>query len=368
MTTANPDTTVKLILNNQEIAGWTDVRITRGVERLPSDFELGLTELYPSEAQAVVVTPGDECIITIGDYLVLTGYVDKYIPSYGADGHSIRITGRGKCQDLVDCAAVWDTSQISAATAFVIASNLAAEYNIKVTPPEASGITVPQFNIMLGETAFEIIDRVCKYSGLLAYDGVDGNLILSEVGTEEHSSGLFEGKNVTAASVEYSMDQRYQTYIGWLNAISRIGDSFDAPNAYVVASDTTVLRNRKKFVIAEPVQGYKDLLSKRVVWEMNRRNGRSKVARIRADSWLDSSSALWTPNKLVAVFLPTLKLADTNGQPLKWTIGEVSYVTNEEGTSAELVLMDPAAFSVQPAQVNYGFIDEHVTAQPLAVN
>lgn len=358
--TATTDTTVKLILNNQEISGWTEVRITRGIERLPSDFELGLTELYPSEAQEVVVTPGDSCVVMIGSQTVITGYVDKYIPSFGPSGHSIRITGRGKCQDLVDCSAEWEASQISATTAFVIASNLASAYGILVDPPESSGVVVPQFNIMLGETAFEIIDRVCKYSGLLAYEGASGHLVLSDVSTDEHSSGICEGQNVTAATVEYSMDQRYQTYVGWLNAISRIGNSFDAPNEFAIATDTTVLRNRKKFVIAEAANGYKDLLSKRVHWEMNRRNGRSKVARVRVDSWLDSSESLWTPNKLAAVYLPTLKLVDSNNQSLKWTIGEVSYVMNQEGTSAELTLMDPSAFAVQPAKLNYGFIDEHV--------
>lgn len=358
MTASITDTMVKLVLNNQEIAGWTEVRITRGIERLPSDFELGLTELYPSEAQAVVVTPGDSCVVMIGSQTVITGYVDKYTPAYGPDGHSIRVTGRGKCQDLVDCSAEWNTSQMSATTADVIAANLASAYGIAVTCDEQILTMIPQFNIMLGETAFEIIDRVCKYSGLLAYDGVDGNLILATVGTEEHASGLFEGQNVTAASVEYSMDQRYSTYIGWLNAMVRIGgNSFDAPNASGVAADTTVLRNRKKFVIAEAVNQYGDLLVQRVNWEKNRRNGRSKVARVRVDSWLDSSSALWTPNKLASVYLPTLKLCDSNNQPLNWTIGEVSYVMDQEGSSAELTLMDPSAFAVQPAKINYGILD-----------
>jgi prophage tail gpP-like protein len=344
MTTPITDTTVKLILNNVEIAGWTEVRITRGIERLPSDFELGLTELYPDEAKAVVVTPGDSCVIKIGARTVLTGYVDKYIPSYGPDGHSIRVSGRGKCQDLVDCSAEWQTSQISSATADDIASNLASAYGITVSCDESLLLMVPQFNIMLGETAFEVIDRVCKYSGLLAYDGVDGNLILSRVGTTAHSSGIFEGKNVTSASVEYSMNQRYQTYIGWLNAIDRIGgNSYGPTNESGIATDTAVLRNRKKFVIAEAVAGYQNLLVQRVNWEMNRRNGRSKVARVKVDSWLDSSGTLWTPNNLVAVYLPMLKLADTNDQPLQWTIGEVSYVTNEEGTAAELTLMASAA-------------------------
>jgi len=352
--------TVKLILNNQEIAGWTDVRITRGIERLPSDFDIGLTELYPSEAAEVVVKPGDACMITIGDYLALTGYVDKYIPSMGPEGHSIRITGRGKCQDLVDCSAEWETSQISAATADVIATNLASAYSgITVSCTASDLITIPQFNIMIGETAFEIIDRICKFSGLLAYDDVFGNLVLSRVGTDEHSSGLFEGQNVISASMEYSMDQRYSEYVGWLNSMPRIGDNtFTSENTTKKVNDTVVTRRRRKFIVAEAVQGYQDLLEKRVSWEKNRRAGRSQVARVKVDAWFDGSKTLWTPNTLASVYLPSLKLADLKtGQAVKWLISEVTYFMNEEGTTADLTLMAPAAFDIEPVVISYPLYD-----------
>jgi prophage tail gpP-like protein len=47
-----------LIVGGRQISGWTSVRVTRGIERCPSDFEVEMTELYPDEASAFVIQPG----------------------------------------------------------------------------------------------------------------------------------------------------------------------------------------------------------------------------------------------------------------------------------------------------------------------
>lgn len=358
LTVTNPTTG-----NSLSITGWTDVRITRGIERVPNDFEISLTEKYPNTTtlDEVVVKPGDECVVKIGSTTVITGYVDKFIPSISAEGHTIRVTGRGRCQDLVDCSAEWTTSQMMTATPLVIASNLAGAYDILVEC-EVSGVaTIPQFNIILGESAYEIIDRVCKYAGLLAYEAPNGHLILNRVGTTKHTSGLYEGQNVQEASVEYSMDERYSVYRGWLNAIGTLANSFDSSNASGSVSDTEVPRNRKKFVIAEAVQGYETLLTRRLNWECNRRAGRSATARVKVDCWFDSSKTLWTPNQLAAVYLPTLKLIDSNKQAFNWLIGDVSYVMGEEGMYAELTLMDPKAYQVEPAAITVPMYDPNTS-------
>src|SRR4051812_44450714 len=105
-----------LIANTTRISGWTSVRVTRGIERLPSDFEISMTERYPGEIGAISVHPGDQCTIQLGRDTVLTGYVDRYIPSIDGCSHSICITGRGRCADLIDCSAEWPGNQISQAT------------------------------------------------------------------------------------------------------------------------------------------------------------------------------------------------------------------------------------------------------------
>ena len=74
------------------------------------------------------------------------------------------------------------------------------------------GGAIPQFNLMIGESAFEVIERVGRYRGLLAYDQPDGSLILAQVGATQAASGFTEGENVQEATLTWSMDQRFSDY------------------------------------------------------------------------------------------------------------------------------------------------------------
>ena len=89
-----------LIANNLSISGWESIRVTRGIERCPNDFEISMTERFPGEADGVVVKPGDPCTVKIGDDLVITGYIDRYHPSITPTGHTVRITGGGSVRTL----------------------------------------------------------------------------------------------------------------------------------------------------------------------------------------------------------------------------------------------------------------------------
>ncbi|OJA74949.1 hypothetical protein BGV67_04535 [Burkholderia ubonensis] len=352
-----------LHVGGMEISGWTDVHVTCGIERVPRVFEIGLTERFPGELDEVIAAPGDACVVRIGGEAVVTGYVDRLHCEMSDQTHTVKITGRGKCQDLVDCAAEWPNGQISGSSAVTIATKLAGAYGIGVTCSEKGLPIIPQFNLMLGETAFEIIERVSRYSALLVYDGPDGNLILARSGSTQHASGIEEGANVQDASVEYSADQRFQTYKAFLQAINTFQEGGDGGNTIATVTDSGVKRNRKKFIISEAVAGLWDIAKRRATWEMNRRNGRSTVVKVTVDSWRDSAGELWTPNKLVSVYLPTLKLGPTHAPTFEssrvvWLISEVTYSLDENrGTTAELVIMAPEAFEVEPFALQPAFVN-----------
>ncbi|HZR87898.1 MAG TPA: hypothetical protein VFB02_13900 [Bradyrhizobium sp.] len=333
-----------LTVNAKAISGWTEMRVTRGIERCPSDFEVALTERYPGQAQPAVINPGDSCTVTIGGDLVLTGYVDDYEPGYDAQGHTIRIRGRGKCQDLVDCSAEWPTGQISGASALAIAQKLASAYlNLTVTAPDP-GPAIPQFNLSLGQTAYEIIERICRYAGLLAYEGADGNLVLGAVGATKAASGAEEGQNVQSAVAPRSMRERYSEYDAFLMSAEVTGDVGYGGNLIGSAKDPNVPRHRLKYIIAEAPAGGQDVAQKRATWEAARRAGRGNRVQVTVDSWRDSAGVLWTPNTLVPVNLPALKVTNET-----WTLGEVTYLRDGPlGTRAELTLMPPAAFMPEP--------------------
>ncbi|WP_249201287.1 phage baseplate assembly protein [Burkholderia cenocepacia] len=343
-----------LNVGGQTVSGWTDIRVTRGIERCPSDFEIGLTESYPGEVDEVVVQPEDACQIWLGDDLVITGFVDRFIPHFSPEEHGIRVSGRGKCQDLVDCSAVWPNSQISGTSAVDIATKLASHYGIKVNCDVTDLVTIPQFNIFVGETSFEVIERVSRYSQLLVYDQPDGNLRLARAtGQVRAAGGLGQGFNVQAAQVEYSGNDRFSKYTAFAQSVATYSDAGIGPIMIATAVDVGVKRVRERYVVAEAVQGFQDLAARRANWEMNRRIGRAAVVSLVTDSWRDAAGVLWTPNTLVDISLPKLKIESET-----WLIGEVTYRRSlEGGTTAELMIMDPRAFLPEPVALQPMFVD-----------
>ncbi|ARK42655.1 phage baseplate assembly protein [Burkholderia pseudomallei] len=357
------DDGILLSIGNYMLSGWTSLRCTRGIERFPSDFEIGMTELFPGQANDVVVQPGDECILTIGLDPVVTGYVDKVLPSFNANMHEIRVTGRGKCQDVLDCAALWPSGQISNCTVVDIATKLAEPYGVTVNCDVTGLPIIPQQNIMLGETAYEIIERSARFSALLVYEERDGTLRLARANTEAMASGIQEGINLESAAVDWSMDQRYSDITCVMIGTNNLQD-LNAVNqpAYTII-DPNVPRFRNRIIIAEAGEIGWNVGKQRADWEIARRAGRSRVVHVVVDNWRDVDGNLWEPNKLIDVLIPSLKVSKDQGGtvPERFLISEVTYHLGLDGTHAELTLMIPEAFEPQPIVLMPQYGDVHGT-------
>jgi prophage tail gpP-like protein len=305
-----------------------------------------MTERFPGELSSLQITPGQACTISIGGDLVITGYADRFVPRLSGREHSITVQGRGKCADLVLCTV--DTEQlgcqISGVSALLIAQQLAATYGISVTGEEATD-TIPQLNVAVTETVWDVIEQACRYQAMLAYEDVDGNLIIGRAGSGSMASGVSEGINVQSASVIYSQDQRYSEYRGYRMGIDMLSDAGQAGNLVATAKDQGVTRTRiRGLVVESPGEGDGFSWSqKRVNWECARRAGRGGQAVVTVDSWRDESGALWQPNAIVPVDLPTLKLTG-----VRWGIASATYTLDERGTRTDLLLMDPKAFDPAP--------------------
>ncbi len=332
--------------------GWQQIRVTRGVERMPSDFEITLTERYPAQTADVVMQPGQTCVVKLGADAVLTGRIDQYAPSFAPAQHQVRVSGRGNCRNLVDCAAGFDKNgptggQVGNAHIRDIAKQLAAPFGITVTDTVADpGQVVPQFNIIFGETVFEVIDRCARYGARLAYEDTSGNLVLAQVGTTRAASGFQQGKNIQTASATFSMQERFSDYYATTIGTDTLADIGDSGFIIGHQKDGGVPDFRPTVIVsAEMQQGGAFIANLRASWELARRFGRSQAVTLTCDSWRDSAGTLWTPNTLAPVKIPALKIDAT------WIIGEVTYLRGEEGTTAEITLMPPAAFTPEPAVV-----------------
>ncbi len=341
--------------NAREISGWTSIRLSRGLERMPSDFEVSYTEIYPGVAD-VLIQPGDEVEVYLGADLVLSGFVDTYVPSYNAREHTVRIAGRSRSQDLVDCSAYWPGLQ-TGGRVDAIASNLCSAYGVRVKVADGTvlGDPIPQFNIYPGQTTYEVIEQFCRYKALIFYDQPDGSMMIASggevagnsqspgIGVRKASSGFKEGINVESASVAYRMDGRFSDYYALYQGVDTLEDVGDGGNLIAHVTDTGVPRFRMKVIVAENVKGGSTVAEQRANWELAARMGRSMQVRLSTDSWRDSAGMLYEPNTLVDIDLPSLKL-----KPKTWLIADVTYTRDERGTRADLLIMPPQAFYQEP--------------------
>ncbi|AOX16917.1 phage baseplate assembly protein [Kozakia baliensis] len=360
------DTDISLTVGGIEWRGWQEIRITRGCERCPGDFDIGVTEKF-SDATQIDVQPGQTCVLKAGKQPLITGYIDLYGGEYDAINHGVRIGGRSKCQDLVDTHAIVPNGQLGNCTIRTLAEQLAAPYGIVVDsssvtlPVDPQESVLPVFNVTLGMTPFEIIEVNCRYYALLVYDGPDGNLVLSPVSTQKHASGFSEGVNVQGAGVSFRMDERMSTYYPVLFSAQTMNDfaGGNVGNQFTPLKDPGVPRYRPFFVVSEQYYNDKSLAQQRAAWELQRRRGRSQVVRLVVDSWYDSAGQIWQPNRLAPVNLPTLKLPNKT-----WLITEVTLFSGEaRGTGAEITLMPPEAMTVEPA---FPMAFDYQVAQALA--
>lgn len=325
------------------ITEWTSVRLTRSVERVVSDFEFSITDREPGWWK-YPIAPGDACQVFIGNDLVLTGYIDRYTPSFDARQHNITVSGRSKTQDIVDCSAVWQGSQLMNGTVKSISENLCAPFGVGVKALTDTGAVVPKRNLNIGETPFEVIEPLARLRGLLIYDDTEGNLVLSKVGALTAHSGFQEGVNVQSASMTYSMDSRFRSYSAYRRKVkSKLMDTGTESNMISTVEDFDVPRRRTKFIVAETYDAGYDVAERRAMWEMVRRKGRSAAVHLVTDSWRDSLGGLWTPNTLAYVSLPSLGL-----DGVMWLISEVTYLRDAQGTRAQLSLMDRRSFLPEP--------------------
>lgn len=340
-----------LTVGGKQISGWDEVRVTRSIERLPNDFTLSLMDYYPGSDGKQLVKPGNACSVKLGEDLVITGYIDRWTPTISKNRHQVRATGRSKSQDLVDCSAVWTNNVISNVTALQLAQKLAQPYEISVSSDVSDLTSVPQFTLNWGESSQEVIDRVTRWAGLLYFDKPDGSVYLTRVGTKKADSGVSLGVNIEDAEFDESMDQRFSEYTGVSMTVAPLtessGDSGYTSVTLATRNDPEAakLRYRNHVIMVESTMITAGKAQSCIDWEMNRRYGRSKCLRVRVDSWRTKAGKLWEPNTLIPIELEPFGITDRC-----WLLTEVTYIKDQRGTAAELVLMPPEAMAVQPYQ------------------
>lgn len=339
---------VQLKMGGLLFGGWNSLRAEVGIEQCSGAFDLSVTDRWMGQAEPWQIFPGDACELLLNEQTIITGYTDTVKPSFDKQSHGIRVSGRDKTMDLIDCAAIYKTGQWKRARLDRIARDIASPFNIDVVVTHGVdlGAAFDSFNIEEGERAFEAIDRAARMRAVLVMTDGAGRLVLTTASKDKTGRALVQGVNVLHAELELSWKERYSeiTVKGQgKGSASEYGDKVAHGKASI--KDDAINRYRPLIVIAEQ-HGKSPTFTARAEWERNVRRGRGTRAVVKVPGWtypaigMPNGEAVWQPNMLVEADLRYLGLQ----QDL--LIAKCAYTLDETGSFTELHLADASAFQL----------------------
>ncbi len=343
---------VVLLVNGQKYTGWTAIEIEQNLQAVSSRFLLnvsdtqGVTRTGESGAP-LSIYPGDACAIELDQTRVITGYVDQVRPSFDAGQHELRLSGRDKTADLVDCSVLNAPGEFNQLTLERIVSALCKPFGIAVRVEVGAGrdldAPLDVFSIQPSESVWEVIERAARLRGVFIHADAQGDVLISAAKNTRAHTALIQGGNILRASADFNHSTRFSVYN--VQASSPWSDDFPAAFANAIegfAYDENIKRFRPKVIKAETASSSAQA-QRRAQWEAAVRAARSGTVQITTPGWTQGDGSLWKINTLVTVRSPWLSL---DGDLL---ITAVRFSKDDTGgTQTQLTLMRADAFEARP--------------------
>jgi prophage tail gpP-like protein len=350
---------VELLIGGAIYGGWAEFRVSRAMDRAAADFELTVSERWPGRDDAWRILPFAEAELRLGADPVLKGYVDIVEADADAKQHRVRIRGRSKTCDLVDCTPELPGTEFRGAVLPAIARALAQPFGVEVVNEAPDGAPFGVEAKDRTDTAWKTIERLGRLRGVIAHDDEQGRLVLTRAGERRASGRLELGRNLLAASARIDVSKRFSRYVSMAQrqtgaAVSRDGDGDDddsaeaeQPNAGVqvsvtgLATDPDVPRNRPKIFRAEGA-GDNAFARDRAVWAAATARANSLRVNATVQGWRQEDGRLWRLNELVPIRADWLRLDH------ELLIIGTDFTLGPDGRRTELTLTPKEALLPEP--------------------
>lgn len=337
----------ELVVDGKAWGGWTSVQVQRGLEQIAGCFALELTSRWPGVDVPVGLREGLPCEVRLGKDTVITGFVDLFEPDLTDTSSIIRMEGRDKTGDLVDCSALYKTGQWRNVRLEQIVKDIAAPFGVRVLVATPTGEPFKQFALEDGESAFAAIDRAARLRSVLVTSTPRGDLVLTVASDVSTGVVLREGVNIKRISATHSWKDRHSE-ITMKAQVPGDDEQFGVHAAHLkaTAKDAAIDRYRPLVIMSEHGTSTK-ALAERARWEHLVRMGRGKRGKCTVVGWrtgLDGQVGdLWQPNTLVQVDSPRMNLQR------EVLIVACTYTLDASGTRTELEFTLPEAYDLDGA-------------------
>ena len=336
---------VTLKVGGRLFDAWTAVSVSKGIRDVSGAFGLDYAERTSEAGERRIIRQGEACQVLIGDALIITGWIDASNPRFDPLDRSLRVEGRDKACDLVDCSAMNRPGVWKNRTLIQIADDLVKPFGLTIEARASVGAPFKSFALQQGESVWEAMERLARFRGLLAVSTAAGGVAFIKPGQRRAGFTLRQGDNLIGASGSDDGRDRFSAYL--IKGQSAGDDDVNgaaAAGPKAEAADVGVTRHRPLMIMAEE-QATLASLKTRAAWEASTRAAAGKSYDLTVQGWRDPSGAVWQADLLVPVVAPWI---DVEGDLL---IADVTFSLDEDGGSiTTLNCAPPDAFQPEPPE------------------
>lgn len=331
---------IALVLDGQGYLGWTELAVETSIDAASGSFELTLSTRERTAAAEWPIVEGAACEVLLAGRPLITGWIDVVERTIDAEFIGLRVRGRDRTADLVDCAAIHRPGSWRGRKLSQIAGELLAPFGIGLTMRGDEGAPFTRFALQQGETVFAAIERMARYRGLALWSPGDGTLSIGNPDSGQRTGMIRLGHNVIAATASRDLTERFSTYLlkGQASG-SDLRNGEAAAHVQSEAADPGVRRYRPMLVVGEE-QADPTALKRRAAWEAAVRAGRGESLSATVPGWLTDAGEPWQAGSRADCQLPALKVAgDLLVERVRFTRD------GQRGSLTELSLVPPEAWT-----------------------
>lgn len=305
---------ISLRIKDTLYMGWENVRITKSMQSIAHTFSMSIFN-----GDGVDITQNDLITILKDGEPFLTGYADVINLSISDKKKPLRISGRSKAMDLIDCD-IETNKQYSGLTALQIIDDLIKPFAITAS----SGLSmeaIGEFNTRVGETYFNAINRICKQTNILPISDNLGNIVLIK-NEDKRSSTVLKDADFKDLNFTQKFNRRYSQYT--YKKETAIVDVLDAK-----LTDNVFNRFRPFVGVNTDDKTNEDLAN----WQKNNDESRSISLNGKVIGWdLD---------------INTIAKLETEVVNNTFLIKDIAYSKTESGTVSDVVFVGKNLFKVK---------------------
>jgi len=324
-----PEEICEITVGGNRYRDWKTVEVALEFPGLFRRFALSVTEQVnaggvPFNFASLQIKPADECKVTLGGELAVSGFVYERQTAMNATTHGVQILGQSRVGDTtlgsIDHKAAGQNGQYEDKSLVTIATDVLKPYGIKV---EQKGDTGPMneplkdVQVRVNETPHQLIERLARVKGVFIGDDAQGNMILygglkGQSSAPASGSVLVEGENIEQMRVIITDRQLANPYIamGQASADDKTWGKKTAQREYRVEG-----KGRYRPAILPMERGMSrdriDVeLKRRIDFEKAWREGTQIQAEIVVYGWHKPGGGLWraAPDEIVSVHSPSALL------------------------------------------------------------